>query len=120
MTEGQVRFQLTMARCRASGAINDLVQVLHWAADMLRLLGLHAEAAARLDEALPLAEQHDMVTLVTPADIGRLMMTHHAVNSEALQHPVRQYQANGDRWVDAPFQVRPARAHGAHGGVSAS
>ncbi len=113
--EGLAQLAQAVARCRASGATNDLVQALYWTADTQRVLGLNDAAAANFDEVLPLAEQHGMVTFVTPARIGRLVVTPGGVDPAALLQLIGQYRASGDRWADVGYSVLLADAYGAQG-----
>lgn len=120
LTEGLAQLQTAIARCRASGATNDLVQSLYWTADTQRLLGLHADAAAHYDEALPLAEQHGMVTFVTPSRIGRLVVSGSGADPARLKLLIEEYRTSGDRWADLTFSELLAQAHAALGDTEAA
>ena len=120
LNEGLAQLAAAVARCRASGATNDLVQALYWTADTQRGLGLNAAAAANFDEMLPLAEQHGMVTFITPARIGRLVVRPGDTDPAALHLLVQQYRASGDRWADVSFSVLLAEAHAARGDTQAA
>lgn len=91
------------------------MQALYWTADTPRLPGLNEAAAAHCDEALPLAEQHDTVTFVTPTRIGRLAISPGGASPASLRPLLAQYRASGDRFADVGYSILLAKAHGTQG-----